>query len=418
MRNTIALFNLKYSQNLGDGVIALCLEHELRRHFPLWDVRSIDLAGRSEWATSKGGTTRASLLRLLDQLPAWAGEAAVQAALGVELQRRLLQFYREGVDGCRFAIFGGGQLFQDGDLNFPLKLAAAAKICSAAAVPFGVYAVGAAESRSRTGRRLFRRVLTACQPDVVFARDAASASRLLDLGAISAKVCLDPGILASELWPTAASGMRRQAVGLCITHPAVLSHHGGAVGGSSQAFMDRVVALIERLTAENYSLVCFTDGANEDELFLTRCRDRLRNSGLAGNRIVFAPRCGNPAELARLVSSFDAVIAHRLHACILAYSYKIPAIGLLWDPKLDAFFEAVGQSHHVVDLERASDESMVDRVAAALATPISPTRHAAVLESARLSVYEMANGIGNALGALVTPLPLRNHTGREEGAVA
>ena len=55
MPNSIVLFNLKYSPNLGDGVIALCLENELRRHFVSWDVRSIDLAGRSEWTTPTGG---------------------------------------------------------------------------------------------------------------------------------------------------------------------------------------------------------------------------------------------------------------------------------------------------------------------------------------------------------------------------
>ncbi len=411
MPNTIALFNLKYSPNLGDGIIALCLEHELRRHFVSWNMRSNDLAGRTEWTAPTRGAGRTAALSLLNQLPSWAGEVVVRTALGVELRRRLLRFYREGVRGCKFAVIGGGQLFQDGDLNFPLKVAAAAETCSSAGVPFAIYGVGATASRSQTGQRLFNRVLMACQRDVVFARDDASAERLRGLGASRAKRCLDPGLLASDLWPRSARlSVRRPTVGLCITHPAVLGHHGGTTGGSPQALLDRIIALIGRLIADNHIVVCFTDGADEDELFLARCRDRLREMDMIGDQAVIWPRCTNPAELARLVGSFDVVIAHRLHACILAYSYRVPSIGLKWDSKLQAFFDVVGQFDGVLDFERTSNDAFASRVAAALATPFPVERHRAVLKSARAGVHEMANGLKKILA--------NEAGGREERAVA
>ncbi len=394
MPNSAALFNLKYSQNLGDGVIALCLEDELRRHFASWNFRSIDLAGRTEWSAPAGGAKRATSLWLLDRLPSRARDVAVQTVLGVELRRRLLRFYSEGVRDCQFAIFGGGQLFQDGDLNFPLKLAAAAEACSAARVPFGIYGVGATASRSSTGRRLFNRVLTTCQPNVVFARDEASAARLKELGSPFPKSCLDPGVLASDLWPALAALRGHQGtIGLCITHPAVLRHHGGALRGSAQAVIDRTVALIERLVAEKYTVTCFTNGAGEDELFLAQCSGRLGQAGMIGDRVIISPRCANPAELARLIASFDLVIAHRLHACILAYSYRVPAIGLRWDAKLEAFFAAVGQHDAVLDLERTSNDEIASRVAAAISNPISMASHRASLELARSGVREMADGL-------------------------
>ena len=78
MPNSIVLFNLKYSPNLGDGVGALCLENEMRRHFASWDVRSIDLAGRTDWTAPTGGAKRAAALSLLRLFPQWAGELAVR----------------------------------------------------------------------------------------------------------------------------------------------------------------------------------------------------------------------------------------------------------------------------------------------------------------------------------------------------
>jgi polysaccharide pyruvyl transferase WcaK-like protein len=391
MQNSIVLFNLKYSPNLGDGVIALCLENELRRHFVSRDVHSIDLAGRTQWTTPTGGSKRAAALSLLRLFPPWAGEAAVRTILGVQLRRRLLQFYSEAVRGCSFAVFGGGQLFQDRDLNFPLKISAAAETCNAAGVPFGVYGVGATVSHSQAGRRLFNRVLTACQSDVVFARDEVSVARLKDLGAPCAKLCFDPGLLASDLWPSSLTYRNdRPTVGLCITHPAVLRHHGGVVSSSPEAVIDRTIALVNRLTADKQNIVCFTNGAGEDELFLSQCHDRLRQIGIIGDQVVISPRCKNPAELARLVASFDVVIAHRMHACILAYSYRIPAIGLRWDPKLQAFFDSVGLDD-VLDLERASNDEIASKVSAALAAPISLERHRTALELARSGVREMAD---------------------------
>ena len=398
MPNSIVLFNLKYSPNLGDGVIALCLENELRRHFVSWDVRSIDLAGRSEWTTPTGGAKRIAALSLLRLFPSWAGEVAVRTLLGIELRRRLLQFYSDGVRGCSFALFGGGQLFQDGDLNFPLKISAAAEACSAAGVPFGVYGVGATASHSQAGRRLFNRVLTACQSGVVFARDEASVDRIRELGAPCPKSCLDPGLLASDLWPCSPTFHNdRRTIGLCITHPAVLRHHGGAISSSFEAVVDRTVALAGRLAADKYTVVCFTNGAEEDEMFLARCCDRLRQTGMVGSQVVISPRCKSPAELARLVASFDVVIAHRLHACILAYSYRIPAVGFRWDPKLQAFLDAVGQFDEALDFERTSNDEIASKVSAALARPVPLDKHGTVLELARSGVREMADSVKKAV---------------------
>ena len=391
MRDKLVLFNVKYSPNLGDGIIALCLEHELHRHFRTWEIQSIDLAGRTSWPTSAddGGSKRAFLLPLLSRLPFWANEMAVRAVLGNELKKRLIKFYAEHARDSRFAVIGGGQLFQDADLNFPLKLSAAVDICNASNIPISVYGVGASASRSRAGLRIFRRVLSACPANLVFVRDAESAAHLKYSGASSPEIYLDPGLLASELWVASrSSASSRPTIGLCITHPAVLRHHG-EVKASGRALLDRWAALIRRLSAEGYAVTCFTMGAGEDELYLAQLRNRLPYEEWSGEMVAISPRCATPAELVRVLTSFDLVIAHRLHACIVAYSYRIPAIGLQWDAKMEAFFSAVGQPE-TIDLDRATNDAFVARVAAALANPIPIHEHREALESARAGVRALA----------------------------
>ena len=72
----IVLFNVKYSPNLGDGVIAECLEAALRAQTGA-EVLSLDLAGRTTYGAARHAA-RGAAIRLLRHLP-----------------------LRLGVDGCR-----------------------------------------------------------------------------------------------------------------------------------------------------------------------------------------------------------------------------------------------------------------------------------------------------------------------------
>lgn len=54
MPRRIVLFNVKYSPDLGDGLLSECLERELGRSLPGCEVVSIDLAGRTAYPRVHG----------------------------------------------------------------------------------------------------------------------------------------------------------------------------------------------------------------------------------------------------------------------------------------------------------------------------------------------------------------------------
>ena len=62
------IFNVKYSPNLGDGLLSECLELELRRAIGRPEVVSLDLAGRDQYGP--GSWRREFALTLLERLPA------------------------------------------------------------------------------------------------------------------------------------------------------------------------------------------------------------------------------------------------------------------------------------------------------------------------------------------------------------
>jgi polysaccharide pyruvyl transferase WcaK-like protein len=126
-------------------------------------------------------------------------------------------------------------------------------------------------------------------------------------------------------------------VGLCVAAPEILSYHAdrGGAGAGPAFFEDLARALLDR----GHRLRLFCNGAEEDAAALARLSAALSDAGAA---VETAPVPDRPAALARLVGGCASVIAHRLHACIVAVSYGRPVLGLGWDRKVESFFDEIG----------------------------------------------------------------------------
>lgn len=388
----IALFNVKYSPNLGDGVIAECLEHELARRTGAL-VYSIDLAGRTAWTPPpRQGRTRALKLAVLNRLPPALSDRLVSAVLEPLLRQRMVPHWRQQLAQADMAVFGGGQLLQDGDLNFPLKIAAAARLCAERDLPLAVFAVGATPSRSRRGRQLFETLLHARRLLHAAARDESSRKELASYGCAPV-LCRDPGLLAASLWPAARLRQAaRRRIGLGITHPAVLAHHGAGATPGVEGAVALFAAMAQRLAAHDFDVVCFTNGAGEDEYLLALVRERLEG-GTSSVGISFAGRCEAPRQLAELIAGCDAIVAHRLHACIIAYAYGRPALGLRWDAKLDAFFDGIGHGGDVLAFDAATAGDIAANMERLLARGIDEAERQRVIAQTRAGIDALANAL-------------------------
>ncbi|MEO1205510.1 MAG: polysaccharide pyruvyl transferase family protein [Pseudomonadota bacterium] len=402
----IAIFNVKYSPNLGDGIIAECLEHQLQKSFASAQIVSIDLAGRTDWQRPKHSNLRRTMLWILQTLPQNLRDAAMQTVFGALVDRKLAPFYAGELAGAEVALIGGGQLIQDVDLNFPLKLTCVARTCRALHVPMGLVAVGASRPEPAVGRG--KQLLSDLLDDTLFiatARDEASIDNLKKRGCDCVSMCRDPGLLASRKWPVARNGPRDESrtIGLGITHPIVLAHHGtGQSRPQSQELTITAFARLARaLTDEGRNrVVLFTNGAAEDVEACDRVLVRLSEfaSGEPGlDQISRAERPPGPRALAEQIAGFDAVVAHRLHANIVAYSYARPMIGLQWDKKLDGFFEAVGHGDRLMELAGNNCDDIARRTFRALDEPFDFGRHAAELDQCERDIENVARSIQETL---------------------
>ncbi|MCT7375566.1 polysaccharide pyruvyl transferase family protein [Chelativorans salis] len=339
----VLVFNVKYSPNLGDGVLAECLESTLRRSG--CEVETIDLAGRRAYGDAGGG--RMGALAILRLLPPRLRRTAVAFVLGRKL-RRLRGGWQARVEAADAVVVGGGNLFQDDDLNFPLKIAAVLECACRAERPLAVFAVGVTAHWSDRAAKLFG-WLRDCRIVHISVRDRAARDNwIAHFGhRHDVEVCPDPGLLACDLPQVgeAAPALDRPLIGVCVTHPIVLRRHAAIADAQIPLLtVDEYRQLAEWLINAGCRVLLFTNGANEDQRFLDRImQNRACAAHVATGLLVAAAPSHTPADLIGTLRRPAAIVAHRLHACIVSYSLGTPQIGLGWDRKVESFFRSVGR---------------------------------------------------------------------------
>jgi polysaccharide pyruvyl transferase WcaK-like protein len=340
----VAIFSVKYSPNLGDGLLSECLEAELVQQVPGLHIKALDLAGRTSYGNSV--PHRKLALRILEALPLPLRQIVARTALQRLASRQLHPTWKVALADCDAAIIGGGNLFADADLNFPIKIHAALVELRARAIPVAVYGVGVTRNWSLRGASLFGQGLSSVQLVDVTVRDERSQriwnDLLRDHGVRLAGRAYDPGLLTARHFPSGA--LKDAGIGFCITDPVALRYHAasGTISGDLTGWYGETILALAR-SGQHVSL--FTNGSPEDVAYLSA------NAGAWNEHemVTISPTFDRPAQLVDLISRCELVIGHRMHACIAAHSYGIPTIGLAWDVKLNSFFDVVGRSEWVID---------------------------------------------------------------------
>ncbi|MEM6693534.1 MAG: polysaccharide pyruvyl transferase family protein [Pseudomonadota bacterium] len=382
----IRCFNVKFSPNLGDGLLSECLEHRLIRLGAHKDTWSIDLAAREAYGDMMAG--RNQIMELLDSMPKSLRGAIVRLPLAIQALRKWGPHFHRGLEGANAVIVGGGNLISDIDLNFPTKLTLAFKEAEARDLPIVIYACGMATGWSRTGLRMCRKIFSSPNLKAVFLRDEDSVMRWNSVMAPhvgkTAEVVRDPGLMAQDLYPMPerAAG-RRPVIGLGIMSHIAIRYH--AENAPERAYLDQwYIDVAKGLLANGFQLRVFTNGSPEDKAYAAKLRDQL--SALGGPDDVLFLEQTDPEGLCSHIAQFDVLIAYRMHAVIAAYSYGVPAIALAWDRKLKAFMESVNRGHNLCEVATTSAEACLSMVVQAYEEGIPAAEREGVLAEARADV--------------------------------
>jgi polysaccharide pyruvyl transferase WcaK-like protein len=362
-----------YSSNLGDGVIFETLRHLFSLADPSILVAPLDISGRTGW---KGDAQNDISKNKNDPLMARFSTAKA-VRLTVRNSLRTNPAWIPLLTEADLLVIGGGKLLMDQRLNFPVKLNNLVRAANRFGVAVHFSACGVGEYWSQLAGWLFKRVLT--QAVTISVRDTQSQQRLAEhLSGIAASVTFDPGIWAADVYGPNTPAQAEQVIGLGVIHRRdVNSYRSNKAALSDVDLINAWLGIINVLARQGLKFEIFTNGNAVDYQFAHNLSQAVQTKLSIPCRL--AERPTKPIDLAWNISKYSGVIASRLHANIIAASYKIPCIGLIWDEKILEFYISIDRLKHVFPVTDFVPENVVEVLLDSIRTGVD----AAAIERAK-----------------------------------
>ena len=207
--------------------------------------------------------------------------------------------------------------------------------------------VGVSPTLSPMGKLLFRRAIKNFNPQSISVRDEESRQNFIRLikPNLEVKVVPDPAVNSKQCYKIDSVPCdQNKRIGICISNPKGLDVQGRLGKAFQEQTGQYFINLIELLDQQGYHVSLFTNGASEDELL----KDEIYNTCKSWVDVC-EDKPKTPSDLVNIINRYDLIVAHRLHANIIAYSLGITSIGLRWDTKLHSFFKSINREHLFVD---------------------------------------------------------------------
>ncbi|MBW7474269.1 polysaccharide pyruvyl transferase family protein [Paenibacillus oenotherae] len=406
---TVLLAGVPKSPNLGDGLIARTLTHLIQMqgpheviHFDLTHGRFAGESSEDEACDRHPGSYRLNG----DGLKKRATPDSLRMAKAYWIHRRnhsrINGQLREMVAQSDVVMIGGGHLFIDTYLTFPLAVRRVAAEAARQHKPLHIMLVGARGPWSPPARAWFRSV---CRYAATIAvRDEESRNYMLSVDASLAgkMVALsDPALFTQEVLASSVkSSSTRSGAAYTIQRAAAGVHASSAVGvleapvhaaasaigvldPPAAAHSSRVIGLgimdpnemrrstglrwdretcaewwrsaAAALADRGYSVRVFTNGAETDNAFVEQMV-KPRCGGIPN--MSFYPYPSTVDGLINQIADCDAVVAQRLHACLPAISMRKPTYGIIWDKKLSSIFRDLDLDGHLVDFNMPAADAV------------------------------------------------------------
>jgi len=244
---------------------------------------------------------------------------------------------RKEMKNSKMLLFGGGSLLQDAtsskSILYYLAIIFLAQRCG---IKTMLYANGIGPIIKKSNRFLATKILN--NVDIITLRDDKSDEELKSLGVTKPNVVItaDPAFTIDADLSLSGKYFTNMAGVTAGTRLCVVSIREWK--NASPTFMDEMAKLCDYMI-ENHGLYpLFVPMQYPADLEISkRVMSKMKNKSYIINRELSVP------EMFSVLSEAEVIIGMRLHSLIYATTLAIPAMALVYDPKINAFMESINQ---------------------------------------------------------------------------
>ena len=355
--DNIVLIGLIYDENLGDQAIALSTKQMVKKsliqNHLKWEIRFLDIYGRNGVSFTHHSGIKTAIITTVKKI-------VPQKVLHSVAEKKLLNAYLDKAHsiidkGTRAIIFVGGGLIKFKKQMLCKPIVATIEMAEKYCIPVMFSAVGVeGYDPNNDDCMMLKKSLNSSVVHHVTTRDDLTtlSQNYIINHAIKVKKVPDPACSICNYIKPEKKRQRRSTIGLGVARSQLFSDYGLDV---SEVYLTNLwLGIIQRLKDKGFNVKLFTNGSEDDYEYALKLTNKL------GDDTVLEKRPKTVKELIGLLSEYNGIIATRMHSCILAYSYNIPACGLVWNNKLKMFGESINRGEYYYEVKELKADVIVD----------------------------------------------------------
>ena len=370
MSKNIVLAGLQYDNNLGDQAIYMCAykmlqsllsEHGMRNI----EIRGVDLTGRCAKNKNKINRPFRYLRKLYKKIGYKPGLASLPIKEARYVCSRLAKKYIDSDTAA--VIFAGGGIVKYKYQQFHIYIDEFTRRADKLGVPVMMNAVGVEgyDADDPECMMLKRALNRDCVKYISTRDDIDILSDLYCENGQITELVADPVCSLSFMKPLKKKPHDGRIIGLGTVRSGLFIDND--IDFTREDMLKFWSLLVSEIKKRGMQCRIFCNGTIDDMIFEEDLAEYMGLSEAEKKELMYE-RPTSVGQLARLINGFDAVITGRLHASIIAYSYAVPSVGLVWNDKQRMFGRITGHPERFIEPEDFNAEAVIDAVEAAMRT--------------------------------------------------
>lgn len=246
------------------------------------------------------------------------------------------------IDKDTFIIFSGGQMFINYFMD-PIISILKYSAKKGAAVYFNACGSGDINEHYR---KQIQPYLKNCE---ISLRDSVEQFKAI---APNAYYRPDIAITTSKIFPIEKSQSQSNTIGWGVINTIAYNFHNRETPITDEWYLEcSHKAILDIINKEQCRVEIFTNGGEVDYKWAQMLKEKFSDNP----QVTLAPRPTNVSMLLNDINKYRYIVASRMHALIIAYSYKIPFIALRWENKIDDFARQTNCTQRVWDISKMEE---------------------------------------------------------------